>query len=91
MKNPLELIALIQGTNNGLVVHPMEGFDYTQAQTKLKIPSNYQVEAMIAIGKIASEKTLPPDLLKKEIISQRRPLSEVVYEGYYKGLAESPS
>ena len=41
----------LQGAHDGIVVHGMGGFDYDKAQQVLAIPDDYQVEAMIAIGK----------------------------------------
>jgi nitroreductase len=63
------------------VVHGMEGFDYEQARKKLNIPDDYQVEAMVAIGKHAPVEQLPEELQKKEFPSQRRPLAEIIREG----------
>src|SRR5262249_14854080 len=36
----------LQGFQQGLVVHGMEGFDYERARIELKIPSEFQIEAM---------------------------------------------
>lgn len=74
----------LEAFHKGYVTHGMEGFDYAQAQKKLKIPKNHQVEAMIAIGKKAPQKSLSPELQKKEVPSKRRPLSEIMIEGPFK-------
>ena len=41
----------LEGTFRGLVTHGMQGFDYDKARSVLKVPDNYEVCAMIAIGK----------------------------------------
>jgi nitroreductase len=74
----------LQGTDMGLVVHGMEGFDYEKAKAKLKIPDDYSVEAMLAIGKPAPKSSLPEELQKRESPSKRKDLSEIVVEGVFK-------
>lgn len=74
----------LEGTARGYVVHGMEGFDYEKARRELKIPDEYQVEAMAAIGKPAPKESLAPDLQKKEAPSPRRPLQEIIMEGMFK-------
>lgn len=73
----------LEGSWRGLVVHAMEGFDYEQAQTSLKIPDSYQVEALVAIGKRSSPNQLSEELQKKEYPSTRKPLSEIAREGTF--------
>lgn len=74
----------IEGAWRGYVMHGMEGFDFEKAKTDLGIPDDYQVEAMIAIGKRAPMSQLPPDLQKREAPSTRRPLEEIAIEGKFK-------
>lgn len=73
-----------QGTISGLVVHGMEGFSYKQAKEKLNIPDGYTVEAMIAIGKPGNKEDLSKELQESEKRSDRKPLSEIVFEGTFK-------
>jgi len=74
----------IEGAWRGYVMHGMEGFDFEKAKTDLGIPDDYQVEAMIAIGKRAPMSQLSPELQKKETPSDRRPLGEIAIEGKFK-------
>jgi len=74
----------LEGCWKGYAVHGMEGFDFEKAKKDLNIPDNYQVEAMIAIGKRAPASALPPELQKREAPSTRRPLKEIVIEGKFK-------
>ena len=78
-----ENIAL-QATNMNLVSHGMAGFDYVRAKDELSIPDDYKVEMMIAIGKSGKVEDLPEALRPREIPSDRKPLSELVFEGSFK-------
>ena len=75
----------LEGSLRGLVVHGMQGFDYEKARKELMIPDNYEVCAMIAIGKKGKTEDLPPNLQKIEKPNDRRPLKEIVIEGTFKG------
>lgn len=68
----------------GFVTHGMEGFDYQRARQELGIPENYDVMAMIAIGKRGSKENLPPKLRDMEFPNNRRPLNEIVMEGKFR-------
>ncbi len=71
----------LQGSIAGLVVHGMQGFDYDRAKTMLELPDGFTVDCMIAIGKPGNKEDLPEPLQAREIPSDRRPLSEIVFEG----------
>ncbi|MCB1071838.1 MAG: nitroreductase family protein [Chlamydiia bacterium] len=73
----------LEGSARGLVIHGMQGFDYEKAKTICNIPDDFQVEAMIAIGKPGKKEKLSPEAQKKEAPSTRKPLSELVMEGKY--------
>jgi len=75
----------LQGTAMGLVVHGMQGFSYAEAQEKLGIPDDHQVEAMIAVGRPGKTEELPPELQESEFPSPRKPLEEIVFEGRFGG------
>jgi nitroreductase len=75
----------LQGSLNGLVVHGMQGFDYEKARLALAVPDNYEVCAMIAIGKKGNKEDLPVDLQKIEEPNSRRPLKEIAIEGVFRG------
>ena len=65
----------IEGSTRGLVVHGMEGFDYAKAKEVLDIPDEYEVLAMIAIGKKKDS---------EEKANTRRPLQEIIMEGKFR-------
>lgn len=73
----------LEASSKGYVAHGMQGFDYEKAQKKLEIPDDYQVEAMIAIGKLAPKDRLSPELQKKEEPSLRRNLDEILMKGIF--------
>src|SRR5881394_2545178 len=74
----------LQGFRQGLVVHGMEGFDYERARVELRIPDEFQVEAMAAVGKPAPKEVLPEKLQKRESPNDRRKLSESICEGPFR-------
>ena len=69
----------------GLYAHGMEGMSREKAMEVLGVPEGYRVEAAVAIGRLADRDTLPEDIRKNEVPSKRRPLSEVAFEGSFKG------
>jgi len=75
----------LEGAIRGLVVHGMQGFDYERARSELGVPDNYDVCAMIAIGKHGNKEDLPEKLQEMEQPNDRRPLEEIVTEGRFKG------
>ena len=74
----------LQGTLRGLVVHGMAGFDYTRARSALKVPDDFTVEAMAAVGKPGRIEDLPEEFQARESPNSRRPVSQVVFEGGYR-------
>jgi nitroreductase len=73
----------LQGFSQGLVVHGMQGFDYERARAELKIPNEFQVEAMAAVGKPGDPSVLPEKLRAKESPNDRRKLGESICEGAF--------
>ena len=74
----------LQGHINGLVVHGMQGFNYSRAKEVCQIPDDYQVEAMAAIGKRGEKESLSEKIRAKEKPSDRKPLEELVMRGRFK-------
>lgn len=73
----------IQATSIGLATHAMQGFDYDRAKKDLGVPDEFEVVAMVAIGKKAPKERLPTELQQREIPSDRKPISEIVMEGKF--------
>jgi len=73
----------LEGHIDGLVVHGMEGFDYDKARTEFKIPADYTIEAMFAVGKPGNIKDLPEELQKREFPSDRNPIDSFAFENNF--------
>lgn len=71
----------LQGSTMGLVVHGMQGFDYEKARVALNVPEDFQVDAMIAVGKPGKREDLPEHLQEREQPSDRKPVAEIAIEG----------
>jgi len=74
----------LEGTSRGLVVHGMEGFDYQKAKKALKVPDEYEILSMFAIGKKAPKTTLSSELQEREAPSQRKKVAEFAFEGGFR-------
>jgi nitroreductase len=74
----------LEASSRGLAVHGMQGFDYEKARTDLEIPDNFDVMAMIAIGKKGPKDNLTLQLQEREHPTNRKPLAEIVMEGQFK-------
>jgi nitroreductase len=74
----------LEASSRGLAVHAMQGFDYERARTDLLIPDNFDVMAMIAIGRRGPKNNLPPQLQEREQPNDRKPLTEIVMEGQFR-------
>ena len=79
----------IQAVSQGLVTHAMGGFDYAKAKTTLEVPDDFEVMAMIAIGKRGPKDKLSPELQARETPNTRKPLSEIVMDGKFGNKANS--
>ena len=73
----------LEATSRGLIAHGMQGFDYQKARERLEIPEDFDVMAMIAIGKKGPKENLPPNLQQKENPNDRKPLNEIIMEGSF--------
>lgn len=74
----------LEATTRGLVAHGMQGFDYEKTRENLEIPEDFDVMAMIAIGKRGPKENLSPNLQEKENPTDRKPLNEIVMEGSFR-------
>lgn len=72
----------LQASANGIIAHGMQGFDYERARLLFRVPSDYQVEALLAIGKEGEADSLSSELAAKDKTpSVRKPLKEIICEG----------
>ncbi len=72
---------MLQATAMGLIAHGMGGFDRSKARATLRIPDDYEVQAMIAVGHPGNTDVLPPDVAEREVPSGRKPIAEISGEG----------
>lgn len=70
----------LQARTLNLVAHGMEGYDKAKAVEALGIPADHAPEAMIAIGVYGKTEELAEEKRAGETPSQRKPLSEIVFE-----------
>ena len=75
----------LQASLMGLVAHGMEGFDYDRTKGELHIPEEYQVEAMVALGRPGNKEQLVAALQERETPSERKPISSFLLEGSFTG------
>jgi nitroreductase len=73
----------LEATFRGLATHGMQGFDNEKARKDLEIPDNFDVMAMIAIGRKAPREHLSAELQEREYPSDRKPLKDIVMEGKF--------
>lgn len=73
----------LEASRRGLVAHGMQGFDYQRAQSELHIPAEFDVHAMVAIGRRGPPEKLPEKLQAVEKPNDRRPLREILFNGTF--------
>ena len=73
-----------QAASEGLFVHQMAGFDIGKTEELFKVPDNFEVVSIIAIGYIGDPKILHPNLEKMEYSDrERKPLKEFIFSGKF--------
>lgn len=73
----------LQANRLGWFVHGMGGFDMERASAELNVPAGHRVEAAYAIGRRGDPATLPDQLRAGEAPNDRKPLSELIFEGRF--------
>jgi nitroreductase len=71
----------LQAAAMGLVAHGLAGFDREKTRRELGVPEDYEIEAMVALGRPGDPGDLPQRLLDRERPSERKPVSQIVREG----------
>jgi nitroreductase len=71
----------LQAAAMNLVAHGMAGFHRSRARTELNVDDDYELEAMIAIGRPGNPDELPAELKEREVPSGRKRVSEIACEG----------
>jgi nitroreductase len=73
----------LQGAAMNLVVHGMAGFDRDKARKDLKVPDDYAVDAMIAVGQPGDPNDLPAELREREVPTGRNKVEQFAREGLF--------
>lgn len=79
----------LQAAHNGLITHGMAGFDRDKARVALEVPDDYDIVAVIAMGKHGDKAQLPEAMQEREVPSDRRPAKDTVMEGRFSALEEA--
>lgn len=75
----------LQGTLTGWSTHAMGGFDKEKARAVAKVPEDYCIEAMVAVGKRGDRTALPEPLQALEAPNGRKPIDEIAIPGLFWG------
>ncbi len=70
----------LEALRRGYVTHAMAGYKRIMATETLKIPEDYDVIAMVAMGRYGNPDDLDEDLKAEEQPSDRNPLEEVLLD-----------
>lgn len=73
----------IQASDMDIVAHGMAGYDHERARELFKIPEQFRVEFMIAIGRRTSLTEVPPEFLSGETPNTRKPIEELLFDGEF--------
>lgn len=73
----------LQATALGYQAHAMAGIFFDEVTRQLSIPERYRVDIAVAIGRQASPTALPPALREREAPSNRMPLDQIAFDGWF--------
>lgn len=74
----------LQATALGYHTHGMTGLQFDKARQELGLPDDYRLEAAVAIGRRDTPEKLPEGLREREVLSDRKPLSEIAVAGSFR-------
>ncbi len=77
----------LQARELGLVAHGMRGFDLAAARAQLRVPEQYDLPCLVAIGRPGVVSALPEAFAAKESPSARKPLSEIAFRDSFEGVS----
>jgi nitroreductase len=73
----------LQASLAGWPAHGMGGFDKDKARAAAGVPADYDLQAMVAIGRQGDKAKLPEALQTRETPSTRLPLAQIVASGRF--------
>jgi nitroreductase len=74
----------LQAHKLGWATHGMGGFFNDKVRANLHVPDDFDINAVIAVGKQGPADALPDDLKAREEPTPRRPLAESLFHGSWK-------
>lgn len=74
----------LEAARKGLITHAMGGFNRAKAKKTLKLPENYEVHAVVAVGYQGDIEDLAEQYREREKPSDRKMIEEFIYEGTFK-------
>ena len=77
------MLAAIQAQALGYHTHGMTGIKFGEAEKALGIPDDHRLEAAFVIGKIGAKESLPEFLQEREVVTARKPVSEIAKAGKF--------
>lgn len=78
-------IMSMEGYRQGLMTHPIGGFDRDQLKKVIQLPNEYEIQAVIVVGyHDRHHSNLNDQLKEREVPSLRKPVNEIMSEGQYK-------
>lgn len=73
----------IEASRRNLVTRGIGGFNMTRARRVLKIPYNYDIVSMVAMGRQGDKAILPEELREKECPADRFSLNDILHIGSF--------
>lgn len=71
----------LQATLSGWHTRAIAGYDKEAARALFKVPDEYKLEILIALGRLGDDSALPEPLRERELPTPRRPLADLVAAG----------
>ncbi|MEF9934292.1 MAG: nitroreductase family protein [Clostridium sp.] len=73
----------LEAERRNLITRAIGGFDKDRARKVLKVPYDYDIVCLVAVGKRGETRLLPKELQSKEVPSGRYDLSEIIHFGKF--------
>ena len=72
-----------QAMHMGLTAHALAGFDPAKIRAATQLPEDFDINAVIVIGKQGDKAKLPEVFQAREAPNDRRPLAQTAFEGKF--------
>jgi nitroreductase len=68
----------LEAQRRGLITHAMGGYDRKQIEEIFKVPKDYSIIAILAVGKYGNIEDLPSELREREVPETRKNIEELL-------------